>query len=111
MPVFGSIGPYIVGEDISLTALVTVDGTLTGTPINVTGWGGTMTLWRRREDVTPAFTGAFTVPVGTDGKLLGPLMPHATTTTFDDRMYIVEFRRTDSGNNACVDEYNITFVA
>ncbi len=109
MPVFKNLGPFVTGEDLSIVDTVTVDGTATGTPVNVTGWNGTLTLWTRKEDAAAIFSTAFTVGFGTDGKLTATL-PNATSSTLADRAYWFAFRRTDSGQNAVVSEGVITFM-
>ncbi len=109
MPVFKSVGPFVTGEDISVVDTVTIDGTATGTPVNVSGWNGTLTLWTRKEDAAAIYSTAFTVGAGTDGKLTATIL-NATTVTLLDRAYWYSFRRTDSGLNAVVTEGTITFM-
>jgi hypothetical protein len=110
MAVFGNAGPFVLGEDVALTVIVTVDGTAGGTPVPVTGWTGTASVWRRREDAAAVYSTAFAVPTGTDGKLTATL-PKATTATFEDRAYLLKMTRTDSGADTVVTEDTITFVA
>lgn len=111
MAVFSNIGPFFnnTGEDLLITVTVTVDGTATGTPVNVTGWNGTFSLYATREAATPAYSVAFTVPPpGTNGQLQATV-PHATTDTLVDRAYWFQFDRTDSGGEATVAAGNCTF--
>ena len=110
MPVIKFIGPFVAGEDISIVDTVTVDGTTGGTAVNVTGWTGTFTLWTRKEDAAAAYSVAFSVGAGTDGKLTAAV-PNATTATLADRAYWFKFTRTDTGANATVTEGTITFMA
>ena len=109
MPVFKNIGPFVFSEDLVIVDTVTVDGTTTGTPVNVSGWNGTFTLWSRKEDAAPVYSTSFTVGIGSDGKLTANLLL-VTTSTLSDRAYWFSFRRTDGGQNAVVSEGTITFM-
>ncbi len=110
MPVIRSIGPFVLAEDISIVDTVTSDGTTTGTAVDVSSWTGVFELWARLEDAAAAFSVAFSVGIGTDGKLTA-VIPNATTVTLLPRAYWFKFRRTDSGFNATVTEGTITFLA
>ncbi len=110
MPVFKNLGPFVTGEDMSIVDTVTVDGTTAGTAVNVTGWTGTFTLWTRKEDAAAAYSTAFVVPTGTDGKLTATIL-NATTATLSDRAYWFKFTRADSGFNATVSEGTLTMIS
>ena len=109
MAVFKNIGPLVAGEDVSVVDTVTVDGTATGTPVNVAGWTGTFTLWNRKEDAAAIYSVAFSAG-GVNGKLTASI-PNATSSTLSDRAYWYKFTKTDSGANATVTEGTITFTA
>ncbi len=109
MPVFKSIGPFVTGEDMTIVDTVTVDGTATGTPVDVTGWAGIFTLWTRKEDAAATYSVALSTG-GANGQLTA-LIPNATSSTLSDRAYWFQFTRTDTGFNATLSEGTITFCS
>lgn len=109
MPVYKNLGPFTIGEDILITDTVTSDGTSTGTPVDVTGWTGTLSLYDRRENPSPFASVSFTAQT-TNGKLQAVIL-HATSILATDRMYWSEWTRLGAGVQTCVTAGGITFGA